>query len=131
MILFVDASAMVAMMTDEPDAADIEQRFGAADEILYSPMSVWETVRAVARKRGVALSLARSDVESFVREFGLRAVTIGEAEGRTAIIAHEKYGKGNHPANLNMGDCFAYACAKANDARLLYKGNDFVHTDLA
>jgi ribonuclease VapC len=131
LILFLDASAMVAMMTDEPDAADIEQRFGAADEVLYSPMSVWETVRAVARKREVAVSLAQSDVESFIRNFGLRPVTIGEAEGHIAISAHERYGKGSHPANLNMGDCFAYACARTNDARLLYKGNDFAQTDLA
>jgi ribonuclease VapC len=42
-----------------------------------------------------------------------------------------RYGKGRHPARLNMGDCFAYACAKTNDARLLYKGDDFSHTDLA
>lgn len=58
-------------------------------------------------------------------------VAIGSAEIAGALDAYQHYGKGRHPAKLNMGDCFAYACAKANDARLLYKGNDFVHTDLA
>ena len=131
MILFLDASAMVAMMTDEPDGPDIAERFGAADEVLYSAMSLWETVRAVATKRRVPVSLAQTEAESFVRDFGLRPVTIGEVEARAAIGAHERYGKGRHPANLNMGDCFAYACAKANNAQLLYKGNDFAQTDLA
>lgn len=48
-----------------------------------------------------------------------------------ATAAYDRYGKGRHPARLNMGDCFAYACAKTHDARLLYKGDDFSKTDLA
>ena len=48
-----------------------------------------------------------------------------------ALDAFQRFGKGHHPASLNMGDCFAYACAKTNSARLLYKGNDFANTDLA
>ena len=56
---------------------------------------------------------------------------VGERELRLAIDAHARYGKGRHRAALNMGDCFAYACAKANDAKLLYKGEDFSKTDLA
>ena len=48
-----------------------------------------------------------------------------------AAEAYVQYGKGRHPAALNMGDCFAYACAKANGARLLYRGEDFAKTDLA
>jgi ribonuclease VapC len=56
---------------------------------------------------------------------------IGERELRLAIEAHSRYGKGRHPAALNLGDCFAYACAKANGARLLYVGDDFAKTDLA
>ena len=48
-----------------------------------------------------------------------------------AVSAHARYGKGHHDARLNMGDCFAYACARTNNARLLYKGDDFSRTDLA
>ena len=57
--------------------------------------------------------------------------SVTAASARRVAEAYARWGKGVHPASLNYGDCFAYACAKANDARLLYKGNDFVHTDLA
>ncbi len=61
----------------------------------------------------------------------MRLVPIAAAESREALAAHARFGKGRgHPARLNMGDCFAYGCATANDAALLYKGDDFAHTDL-
>ncbi|MEG3161389.1 type II toxin-antitoxin system VapC family toxin [Sphingomonas sp. LB2R24] len=131
MIAFLDASAMVAIITGEPEAFSLEKRYGQADAVLCSAMSLWETVRAVARKRKVPVAVAHAEVETFRVDFALRLVPIGETETREAIMAHERYGKGNHPAKLNMGDCFAYACAKAHGAELLYKGNDFAQTDLA
>jgi len=132
LILFLDASAMVAMMTGEPESPAIEERFGAADEILCSAISLWEAARAVARKRTVPIPLASSEIETFVADFAIRLVPIGATEGRAAVEAYHRYGKGTgHPARLNMGDCFAYACAKTNAATLLYKGDDFLHTDLA
>jgi len=132
LIVFLDASAMVAMMTGEPGASAIEERFGAADQILCSAISLWETARAVARIRTIPIPLASSEIESFVADFAIRLVPIGATEGRAAVEAYHRYGKGTgHPAKLNMGDCFAYACAKTNAATLLYKGDDFLHTDLA
>ena len=132
MILFLDASAMVAMMTGEPGSAVIEERFGAADEVLCSALSLWEAARAVARKRTIPISFAYSEIETFVTHFAMRLVPIGALESHAAVDAHNRYGKGSgHPAKLNMGDCFAYACAKANDAKLLYTGNDFANTDMA
>ena len=131
MSLFVDASAMVAMMTDEPGIQDLERRFGAVDDRLCSAVSLWETVRAVARKRTVPVSVAQAEVDGFAADFTLRMVPIGRVEAEAAVAAHERYGKGSgHPARLNMGDCFAYACARTNNARLLYKGDDFACTDL-
>jgi ribonuclease VapC len=121
LILFLDASAMVAMMTGEPGSAAIEERFGAADEVLCSALSLWEAARAVARKRTLPIA-----------HFAIRLVPIGALESHAAVDAHNRYGKGSgHPAKLNMGDCFAYACAKTNDATLLYTGNDFANTDMA
>jgi ribonuclease VapC len=132
LILFLDASAMVAMMTGEPGSPALEERFGAGDEILCSAIALWETARAVARKRTVPIPLASSEIESFVADFAIRLVPIAAAESRVAVEAYHRYGKGTgHPAKLNMGDCFAYACAKTNAATLLYKGDDFLHTDLA
>jgi ribonuclease VapC len=57
-------------------------------------------------------------------------VDIGEREFEIAAEAYTQFGKGRHPAGLNMGDCFAYACARANGARLLFKGQDFARTDI-
>ena len=123
---------MVSIMTDEPDALELERQFGTADDRLCSAVSLWEAVRAIARKRAISVPEAYSEVMAFVADFALRLVSIGEGEANVAVAAHGRYGKGSgHPARLNMGDCFAYACAKANNARLLYKGDDFVHTDLA
>ncbi|WP_010162098.1 type II toxin-antitoxin system VapC family toxin [Sphingomonas sp. PAMC 26617] len=132
MILFLDASAMVAMLTGEPGSPEIEERFGAADEIVCSAVSLWETSRAVAKIRTVPIPLAFAEIETFVADFAIRLVPIGATESRAAVDAYHRYGKGTgHPARLNMGDCFAYACAKTNAATLLYKGDDFLHTDLA
>jgi ribonuclease VapC len=56
---------------------------------------------------------------------------LGNANSTSPQKAYAKFGKGRHAAALNMGDCFAYACAKANRARLLFKGDDFAKTDIA
>ena len=61
---------------------------------------------------------------------GIQLVTIGPKELDFATAAYARFGKGRHPARLNMGDCFAYACAKSHNAKLLYKGNDFAQTDV-
>lgn len=132
MILFVDASALVAMMLKESDALEIADQMDFATELIWSPMSCWETVVSLAKQRKWDVSVALGEVYSFGREYGLRSVPIGDREYFVAIEAHRIYGRrSEHPAKLNMGDCFAYACAKTNGARLLYKGSDFVHTDLA
>lgn len=68
---------------------------------------------------------------AYAEVLALELVVIGSQELGIALDAYEAYGKGRHRAKLNMGDCFAYACAKTNGARLLYVGNDFTHTDLA
>jgi ribonuclease VapC len=69
-------------------------------------------------------------VKDFVRTHGIEIASLGEREYDLAIQAYADFGKGRHPASLNMGDCFAYACAKAHRATLLFKGNDFGKTDI-
>lgn len=132
MIVLVDASALVAMLTQDAEADRLAKRLLRHEQRLYCPPGAWEAVRAVARKRKVDIAAALAAVEETLADFDVRCVSMGETEWRLALDAHARYGKGTgHPARLNMGDCFAYACAKANDATLLYKGDDFVHTDLA
>jgi ribonuclease VapC len=78
-----------------------------------------------------ALLKARDLVDQLVVEIAGENVPIGDVIGSHAIEASARYGKAvGHEADLNMGDCFAYACAKALDVPLLYKGNDFLLTDL-
>lgn len=132
MTLFVDASAMVSIMTGESDADALSDCLAGDRDRIISPMAVWETVVAVCKNRGGTVDDTLAEVERYCTELNVRSVEIGMSEAQAAALAHARYGKrSGHPARLNMGDCFAYACAKTNDASLLYKGNDFVHTDLA
>jgi ribonuclease VapC len=66
----------------------------------------------------------------FLGALGFRIVPIAASEFELAMDAYARFGKGRHPTRLNLGDCFAYACAKANRARLLFKGDDFAKTDI-
>ena len=63
-------------------------------------------------------------------EADLAEIPIDERIGRLAVECFERYGKGRHPAKLNIGDCLSYACAKAHEAFLLFKGDDFSQTDV-
>ncbi len=95
-------------------------------------MTRWEAVTALCRSFRYDPSTAMEAVGRFAHIKNFRTVPIGEREAVLALEAFTQYGKGRqHPARLNMGDCFAYACAKSHGARLLYKGKDFAETDLA
>ena len=129
-MIFVDASAMIAMMAGESDADALADWLGSERIRLCSAISIWETVAGLCRTYTFSVPSARTAVRSFTELNGLRLVSIGERELELATKAYAEFGKGRHPAALNMGDCFAYACAKANRAALLFKGNDFGKTDI-
>ena len=129
-MIFVDASAMISMMAGESDADALADRLGAERMRLCSAMSIWETVAGLCRTYVFSVSSARTAVRSFIELNDLKFVSIGERELDFATQAYAEFGKGRHPAALNMGDCFAYACAKANRAALLFKGDDFGKTDI-
>jgi len=128
---FVDASILVSILGDEPDALEQAARVRDTADPFTSPVAIWETVIALVRSGRRTPEEARRDVSELMAAGGIRVAPIGAEEGQLAVQAFVDFGKGRHPANLNMGDCFAYACARANNARLLYKGDDFIHTDLA
>ncbi len=132
MTILVDASAIVAIMAGEPEADAFSDAIEEHNDRLFCGVGAWEAARAIARLRKIGVGAAAYAVNDFAFEASLRMVDIGDAEYREAIAAHRRYGKGTgHRAKLNMGDCFAYACARTNGAQLLYKGDDFLHTDLA
>ena len=93
-------------------------------------MAIWETTRGLASARGITFEESRTIVADYLQAFEVRIVAIGEAEARLALDAHQSFGKGRHKVKLNMGDCFAYACTRALSAEILFKGEDFIHTDL-
>ncbi|OAN64798.1 type II toxin-antitoxin system VapC family toxin [Sphingomonas sp. TDK1] len=131
MTLFVDASAMVAIIAEEPERDRLVVEAVEGAPALWSAMAAWETVAALSRSREMNITAAHQEAALHADQLGLTLVPIGARELELALDAYQQFGKGRHPAGLNMGDCFAYACAKSHDARLLYKGDDFSKTDLA
>jgi len=129
-MMFVDASAMVAMMIGEPDAPDLLQKLEAASRRITSPVAVYELTVALARAKAKPLGQVRLSVKEFLARSEIEVIGIGTVEGDLALDAFERYGKGRHPARLNMGDCFAYACARTHGVPLLFKGDDFGQTDI-
>ena len=131
MTLFVDASALIALTTGEEGADILADRLQEASLRLCSALSMWETVAGLYRSYAFSVPDAQAHVRRFIEAADLRFVAIGEREFEIAIDAYARFGKGRHPAALNMGDCYAYACAKVNRAALLFKGEDFAKTDMA
>ena len=128
--MFVDASALTALLTDETDARALLARMQNHPKRITSPLAVWETVIAVARILGLSALEVDSAVEDYLKLVGISVIAVA-AETRTlAIDAYDRYGKSRHPAALNVGDCFAYACARHERVPLLYKGDDFPQTDI-
>jgi ribonuclease VapC len=129
--MFVDASAIIAILTAEPEADSLADTLEAADAPMTSPIAIFEAVAGICRKRHVTVEEAQQDVADFLQIARVRTVPISEADGSAALTAFARYGKGRgHPAQLNLGDCFAYAVARNHRATLLFKGNDFSKTDI-
>jgi ribonuclease VapC len=128
--MFVDASAWTAILLAEADYKLLLGKLAGAPLVLTSAIAGWETVRAISRATGRSLDDAAGMLETLQRPVDARVVAIRDVEQRLALDAHARFGKGVHPAQLNMGDCFAYACAKANGVPLLFKGGDFALTDI-
>ena len=130
-MMFIDASALCAVLLDEVDARAFVAKMAVEACLITSPIAVFETVLAVARSSDGDVVAARRDVANFLMAARVGVVAIGPAEQEIALDAFDRYGKGRHPAKLNMGDCFAYACARTNGVPLLFKGDDFSRTDVA
>lgn len=128
--MFVDASAVVAILAGEPDGAHLAARLARAPHVLVSPIVLFETAAALTRIFRCSVADARAYADRFVEETGAEVVAIDKTIGMHAIGAFDRYGKGRHAAALNMGDCYTYACAVARGAPVLFKGNDFTQTDL-
>jgi ribonuclease VapC len=129
--MFVDASAIVAILTREPEADALADVLQSAQSPITSPIAIFEAALGICRKRHASVAEAEHDVGEFLVLAGVRTVSVTDKEAHTALLAFSRYGKGRgHPAQLNLSDCFAYAMAKNHRATLLFKGEDFDKTDL-
>lgn len=124
-MIVIDASALVAMLLDEPERAAFFKIVSAAS-VRLSPVGYWEAAIKLGRQRGPA---GVAELDQLLADFEIRIVDADRDIARRAIKAEEDFGK-RTPAKLNLGDCFAYALAKQLNAPLLYKGDDFQRTDI-
>ncbi|MDP3897453.1 MAG: type II toxin-antitoxin system VapC family toxin [Mesorhizobium sp.] len=128
--MFIDASALIALLTDEIDAPDLLERLQNANLRVTSPLSVWEAAIAVGRILNIPIAEASQALRDYLKLMDIELAAIPPPLGYAALAAYDRYGKGRHPARLNFGDCFSYSCAKHFDLPLLFKGDDFTKTDI-
>ncbi len=125
--MIVDASALLAILLDEPDAAKFNRAIAdELEDMLISPINFVEAA-VRADQRGEQTSNALDEI---IKVSGIKIAAVTARQTRLAREAYQRFGKGNHEAKLNLGDCFAYALAKARGEPLLFKGDDFRHTDV-
>lgn len=142
-MLFIDASVIVAILAQEEDADALLDRLEADGGPYYiSSIVRMEATLALTRRMAEAdgrdmpasaqmMLKARSLVEQFALDLDCKEAMISGDIGSKALDAAMQFGKiMHHPARLNMGDCYSYACAKAYRTKIAYKGDDFTHTDL-
>jgi ribonuclease VapC len=128
--MFIDASAIIAIVAREVEHEMLSSKLAGAESRLISPLALYEATMGLARMAAENFDGASRSVAKFLRETNARIVIIDEPVGVAAVEAFVRFGKGRHKAKLNMGDCFSYACAKVHGVPLLFKGDDFIHTDI-
>jgi ribonuclease VapC len=126
--VIVDTSALLAILRDEPEAAACASAIEGSTVCRLSAANFVEAAAVVDGSRDPIASRRFDDLLN-AADIVVEPVTVAQA--RTAREAYRDFGKGSgHPAKLNFGDCFAYALAKITGEPLLFKGDDFVHTDV-
>jgi len=126
--MIVDSSALIAILKGEPEAIDVAGALEAAEVARISAGTYLEVFLVADGYRDPKLS---ARLEAILEESMIVVEPVSVEQARIARQAYRDYGKGSgHPANLNFGDCFSYALARDKREPILFKGNDFVHTDL-
>ena len=125
--MIIDASALLAVVLAEPDAARYATAIASAAEPRI-PSVTWFEASMQVDAGGDNIAITRFD--DFVHDFGIEIIPFTPEHARHARIGRRLYGRNNHPARLNFGDCLVYGVAKAEREPLLFKGNDFSQTDI-
>jgi len=124
-VIVVDTSAIVAILRREADAPVLRAEIVGAARALVSSVSVVELAAVASRDEALF-----EDVRAFLNEPFVVVEPVDPAQARVAVEAYRRYGKGRHPAGLNLGDVFPYALARQRSLPLLFTGNDFSQTDI-
>ena len=125
--MIVDTSAALAILFDEPDAESYERAIAGVSVCRMSVASFLEAA-IVLESRGA--TAAGYELDLFLEKGRIELVPVTPGQAQAARRAWRRFGKGNHPAGLNLGDCFAYALAETTREPLLFKGQDFALTDI-
>jgi len=126
--MIIDTSAIIAILFNEDDAPVYARAIARADSCRISAATFVEAsivVEAQTKNAG------GRQFDAFIRGAGIAIEPVTEEQAHIARQAFIDFGKGRHPAGLNLGDCFAYALSKATREPLLFKGKDFARTDLS
>ncbi len=126
--MIVDSSAILAILFHEADARHYADAIAAASPCRMSVATILETCM-VAESRGGAV--AADNLDALLESAGIEPVPVTVEQMKAARQAWQRFGRGNHRAALNFGDCFAYALASVTGEPLLFKGEDFPQTDIA
>lgn len=125
--MVIDTSALVAMLSDEPEAERLEAAMEADAVLLMSTASYLETAIVIESRFGEP---GGRELDLWLHRAAVDLVAVHAEQAHAARVAYRQYGKGRHPAGLNYGDCFAYALAKISGEPLLFKGDGFPKTDV-
>jgi ribonuclease VapC len=126
--MIVDTSAIIAILRDEADASKISKALQRAAKRRISAANYVEAAIITDSNRNPILSRRFDDL---LREGDIVIEPVTAEQARIAREAYRDFGKGQHRAGLNFGDCFAYALARVSGEPLLFKGDDFRHTDIS
>ena len=125
--MVIDTSALIAILFGEPEALSFTRVLAGETLKLISSFNALETGIVVEARKGEA---GGREFDLLMHRAQIEIVTMNADQAELARAAWRKYGKGNHPAGLNIGDCCAYALAKYSGEALLFKGDDFSQTDI-
>ncbi|HEX4951919.1 MAG TPA: type II toxin-antitoxin system VapC family toxin [Thermoanaerobaculia bacterium] len=125
--MILDSSAIVAILREEPGFKGLLARLRETDVIGVGAPTLLETSIVLRNRLG---PWGEAALDRFLAEYQITIIPFGEDHWHEAADAHRRFGKGRHPAALNLGDCLAYATAKLAGRPLLFTGADFSKTDL-
>ncbi len=125
--MIIDSSAIASILFMESDSGHFSAKIADSWPRRMSVASLLESTMVVEGRAGPSSSY---DIDDLLEEYEIELVPVSVEQAQAARVAWRRFGKGNHPARLNFGDCFSYALAKTTGEPLLFKGDDFAQTDI-